>query len=186
MRPLIATLLAVSTLLTCSLTSANARVRTDGGLQPAYDRHDLNPFRYAPDVVKPTHRIARKFQNKKKTASHRGKKVRYASARGSNAEIVAHPAGCPARSFCGCGVSLHVFGKVVREGGLAIAAEWLRFPRTAPAPGMVAARRGHVFAILKVISPGRVLAYDPNSGRHQTRIWERSIAGFTIVNPHGA
>src|SRR5262249_46748318 len=52
------------------------------------------------------------------------------------------PAGCP-RSFCGCGAAVRVFGRVVPE--LNLAANWLRFPRTAPAPGMVAARRGHVF-----------------------------------------
>jgi hypothetical protein len=27
--------------------------------------------------------------------------------------------------------------------------------------------------------------YDPNSGGHQTRIHARSLAGYTIVNPHG-
>src|ERR1044072_9241450 len=66
----------------------------------------------------------------------------------SGGQVVAPPAGCPARAFCGCGVSLYVFGKAVARGGLAIAANWLRFPRAAPAAGMVAARRGHVMAIV--------------------------------------
>jgi hypothetical protein len=54
------------------------------------------------------------------------------------------PAGCP-YSFCGCGAALRVFGRIVPE--LNLAANWFRFPRTSPAPGMVAARRGHVFVL---------------------------------------
>lgn len=99
--------------------------------------------------------------------------------------IVDHPPGCPRRAFCGCGVSLYVFGKAVVAGGLAIAKEWLRFPRAEPGPGMVAARRGHVFAILRNLGNGRVLAYDPNSGGHRTRVHVRSLAGYTVVNPRG-
>jgi hypothetical protein len=97
--------------------------------------------------------------------------------------VVAHPVGCPSRSFCGCGVSLYLFGKAVREGGLAIAANWLKFPRAEPGPGRVAARRGHVFVILENRGKGKVLAYDPNSGGHRTRIHERRLAGYTVVNP---
>lgn len=104
---------------------------------------------------------------------------------GNAPTIMPHPPGCPQRAFCGCGVSLFVFGKAVAQGGLAIAAEWLRFPRAEPGPGMVAARRGHVFAILKNLGRGKVLAYDPNSGRHQTRIHVRSLRGFAVVDPHG-
>ncbi len=92
-----------------------------------------------------------------------------------------HPSGCPRTSFCGCGVSLKVFGKPVRN--LYLAANWLRFPRTSPAPGMVAARRGHVFYIIKVMGRDKALVYDPNSGGHRTRIHIRSLAGFQVVNP---
>ena len=35
--------------------------------------------------------------------------------------------------FCGCGAALRVFGRIVPE--LNLAANWLRFPRTSPAPG---------------------------------------------------
>lgn len=98
--------------------------------------------------------------------------------------IVAHPPGCPRRAFCGCGVSLKIFGE--RRRGLYLARNWFKFPRARPAPGMVAVRHGHVFAILKVLEPGVVLAFDPNSGGRQTRIWRRSLAGFTVVNPRGA
>jgi hypothetical protein len=93
------------------------------------------------------------------------------------------PAGCP-RSFCGCGASLRVFGRILP--GLNLAANWLRFPRTAPAPGMVAARRGHVFVLERHIEGDTWMAYDANSGRHATRIHARSLRGYTIVNAHAA
>jgi hypothetical protein len=94
------------------------------------------------------------------------------------------PAGCP-RAYCGCGVSLKVFGKIIPELNLAL--NWKRkFPRTSPAPGMVAARSGHVFYIKEVIDNSTVIAYDPNSGGGKTRIHERSLRGYTVVNPHGS
>ena len=95
------------------------------------------------------------------------------------------PAGCPYR-YCGCEVSLKVFGRIIPE--LNLAANWRRkFPRTTPAAGMVAARSGHVFYIQSVIdiTAGTVMAYDPNSGGGRTRIHERSLRGYTIVDPHG-
>jgi hypothetical protein len=99
----------------------------------------------------------------------------------SGGSIVSHPLGCPGRAFCGCGASVRVFGHPVRN--LYLAANWLRFPRTAPAPGMVAARRGHVFVLEQHLGGNTWMAYDANSGRHATRIHPRSIAGYTIVNP---
>lgn len=93
------------------------------------------------------------------------------------------PAGCP-RRYCGCGVSLKVFGRIIPE--LNLAANWVRkFPRTRPAAGMVAARRGHVFYIKAYLGGNVALAYDPNSGGGKTRIHERSLAGYTVVDPHG-
>lgn len=101
---------------------------------------------------------------------------------GRQAAIVGHPAGCPTRAFCGCGASVRVFGHPVR--GLYLAANWLRFPRAAPAPGMVAARRGHVFVLEQQLdSNGTWMVYDANSGGHATRVHARSIAGYVIVNP---
>lgn len=100
------------------------------------------------------------------------------------ARIVAHPEPCPRRLFCGCGVSVKVFGKPVHD--LFLAANWLRkFPRTSPSAGMVAARRGHVFYIIDYLGDGQALAWDPNSGGHKTRIHVRSLAGYRVVNPHG-
>ncbi len=97
--------------------------------------------------------------------------------------IVSHPVGCPRRAFCGCGASVEVFGRPIRN--LFLAANWLKFPRTSPAPNMVAARRGHVFVLKQHIAGSTWLVFDANSGRRQTRIHHRSIAGFAIVDPNG-
>jgi hypothetical protein len=93
------------------------------------------------------------------------------------------PAGCPSR-FCGCGASIHLFGRIIPS--LNLAANWLRFPRTAPSPNMVAARRGHVFVLKRHIAGNTWLVHDSNSGGRRTRLHHRSIAGYVIVNPHGA
>jgi len=100
-----------------------------------------------------------------------------------SAVIVSHPAGCPARAFCGCGAAVRIFGRPVRE--LWLAANWFRFPRSSPAPGRVAVRRHHVFVLEADLGGGLWRVYDANSGGHQTRIHARSIAGYTIVNPGG-
>lgn len=100
----------------------------------------------------------------------------------NSGSIVAHPAGCPWRAFCGCGASARIFGHPVRD--LYLAANWFRFPRSAAAPGMAAVRRHHVFIIEAVNGDGTVTAYDANSGGHLTRIHRVSLAGYTVVNPH--
>ena len=97
-------------------------------------------------------------------------------------QVVSHPAGCPGRAFCGCGVSVKVFGHPVRN--LFLASNWLRFPRATPGPGMVAARHGHVMYIESYDGNGNAVVYDPNSGNHQTRIHTRSLRGYVVVNPH--
>jgi hypothetical protein len=51
---------------------------------------------------------------------------------------------------------------------------------------MVAVRRGHVFVLETHIGGNVWKVYDANSGRRQTRIHPRSIAGYAIVNPNGA
>src|SRR5882757_3411246 len=97
--------------------------------------------------------------------------------------VSGRPSGCP-HSFCGCGAALRVFGRIVPE--LNLAANWLRFPRTSPAPGMVAARRGHVFVLEQHLGGDTWMAYDANSGGHATRIHARSLHGYTVVNPRAA
>ena len=101
----------------------------------------------------------------------------------ARAQILPHPSGCPSRAFCGCGAAVRVFGTPVRS--LWLATNWLRFPRTAPAPGMVAVRRGHVFVLEAAIGDGLWQVYDANSGGRKTRLHARSIQGYVIVNPHG-
>lgn len=101
-----------------------------------------------------------------------------------HASIVAHPAGCPARAFCGCGVSVRAFGHPVRD--LYLAANWYRFPRAMAAAGNVAIfGRHHVAYIESVNGDGTATLYDPNSGGGATRVHTRSIAGATIVRPSG-
>lgn len=102
----------------------------------------------------------------------------------SSIEVMAsgRPSGCPHR-YCGCALSIKVFGQSVRD--LWLAANWFRFPRTAASPNMVAVRRGHVFQLISHVSGSTWRVWDPNSGRGQTRIHNRSIAGLTIVNPRG-
>ena len=99
----------------------------------------------------------------------------------SPATVQPHPAGCPSRAFCGCGASVRLFGRPVRE--LYLAANWLKFPRAAPAPGMAAARPGHVFVLEQHVRDDVWLVYDANSGGRQTRLHERSVRGYAIVNP---
>lgn len=103
----------------------------------------------------------------------------------SSTDILAsgRPSGCPHR-FCGCALSIKVFGQSVRD--LWLAANWFRFPRTNPAVGMVAVRRGHVFQLISHVGGSMWQVWDPNSGRGQTRIHNRSIAGLTIVNPRSS
>lgn len=97
------------------------------------------------------------------------------------AEVLPHPKGCPARAFCGCGASVHLFGRPIRE--LYLARNWLKFPRAEPGHNMVAARRGHVFVLKEHLKGDVWRVYDANSGRRQTRMHARSIRGFAIVNP---
>lgn len=101
----------------------------------------------------------------------------------AQAEIVSHPSGCPRRAFCGCGASVESFGRPIAS--LFTARSWLRFPRAEPSSGHAAVRAHHVFILREHISGSMWLVYDANSGGRQTRVHARSIAGFTIVNPHG-
>lgn len=99
----------------------------------------------------------------------------------SQAQTLAHPEGCPRRTFCGCGASVHLFGRPIRS--LFLASNWLKFPRSAPGYNKVAVRRGHVFVLKQDIGGTTWLVYDANSGGRATRLHPRSIAGYTIVSP---
>lgn len=115
-------------------------------------------------------------------AKHHHKRLHHYNPHTAVGSIVDHPSGCPSRAFCGCGVSVKVFGHPVK--GLFAAAAWFKFPRATPAAGMVAVRNHHVMYILAYDGNGNATVYDPNSGGHLTRIHERSLAGYRIVNPH--
>jgi hypothetical protein len=90
------------------------------------------------------------------------------------------PSGCP-HAFCGCEASLFRFGRIIPE--LNLAANWRRFPRTAPAPGMAAVRSGHVMILQQHVAGDIWYVHDGNSGGHTTREHPRSIAGYAIVDP---
>lgn len=97
------------------------------------------------------------------------------------AVIGGRPSGCP-HAFCGCGASLYLFGKIIPD--LNLAANWLRkFPRAMAAPRMVAARGHHVMVLVEHRRGNVWLVHDSNSGNHLTRLHERSIDGYHIVNP---
>ena len=121
------------------------------------------------------------FRSVQLTATDAGSSTTTADVSGARV-VGGRPAGCPS-SFCGCGAALRVFGHHVPE--LNLAANWLRFPRTSPAPGMVAARRGHVFVLEQHLGGDMWMAYDANSGGHSTRMHPRSLRGYTVVNPRG-
>lgn len=105
-------------------------------------------------------------------------------ANGGAVVLGRRPAGCP-RAFCGCEASLYLFGKIRPE--LNLAANWIRkFPRTSPAPGMAAARSGHVMVLMSHVEGNDWLVHDGNSGGGLTRQHIRSIRGYVIVNPRGA
>jgi hypothetical protein len=97
--------------------------------------------------------------------------------------ILSHPPGCPRRAFCGCGASVRVFGRPIRA--LYLAANWRKFPAATPRAGMVAWRHHHVMVIERMTGPQTALVYDANSGQHLTRLHERSLRGYRIVNPFG-
>lgn len=149
-----------------------------------HHRHIRKAPRTAPRITTPEHNHFAVAGGVAPPSPHRAKH-RYLSTRiatNSSAVIGGRPAGCP-RQFCGCGASLEVFGRIIPA--LNLAANWLRFPRAVPAPGMVAARRGHVFVLKQHVSGPLWLVHDSNSGRHLTRLHPRSISGYAVVNPRG-
>ena len=97
------------------------------------------------------------------------------------AVVSRRPQGCP-HAFCGCEASLYVFGKIRPE--LNLASNWIRkFPRTSPAPGMAAARSGHVMVLMSHVEGNNWLVHDGNSGGGLTREHIRSISGLRDRQP---
>lgn len=98
------------------------------------------------------------------------------------ADVGGRPSGCP-RAFCGCALALKVFGRIVPT--LNLASNWRQFPRDHAAPGNVAVWHHHVALIQSVSANASAIVWDPNGGRGRTWVHIRSLAGATIVNPHG-
>jgi hypothetical protein len=100
----------------------------------------------------------------------------------ANGNVVGgRPAGCP-HAFCGCEASLYLWGVI--KPRLNLAANWFKFPRAHPAPGMAAVRRHHVMVLMSHVSGNDWMVRDGNSGGGKTREHVRSIAGYVIVNPN--
>lgn len=99
----------------------------------------------------------------------------------ANVTYLPHPSGCPRIAFCACGAAVEIFGYAKRALWPAVA--WLRFPRSAPAPGTVAVRSHHVFVLREHVSGSIWMTADYNSGGHRSRLHAQSIAGYTIVRP---
>jgi hypothetical protein len=128
------------------------------------------------------------YHHVRRHVAHRSRAHRrYArlDANGNSGSVIGgRPAGCPHAS-CGCVASLYIFGRIIPD--LNLAANWIRkFPRTAPAPRMAAARNHHVMILMSHAGGSDWLVHDGNSGHGLTREHVRSIAGYVIVNPNGS
>ena len=111
--------------------------------------------------------------------------ARHASYASMDSQVVSHPEGCPQSQFCGCGVSVRVFGHPVRE--LFLVRNWYRYPRAAAAAGNVAILGSqHVAYIVQAYGDGTATLYDPNSGGGLTRIRRVSLRGWAVVDPHAS
>jgi hypothetical protein len=100
---------------------------------------------------------------------------------GSNDQVVAHPAGCPRTSFCGCGAAQELG---LSDRSLWLVKSWYKFPRAAAASGMaVLWSDRHVAAIREVHGDGTATVYDANSGGGLTRIHRISLTGLAVVDP---
>jgi len=154
----------------------HARVQAQAAQECVYDNSGRT-------VCQLSAKTAISLPNAELSPAPRKNRIRTEGLTYDSERIVSHPSGCPSRAFCGCGVSVRVFGHPVRN--LYLASNWYRFPRAHPAPGMVAVRNHHVMFIEHMDANGNAVVYDPNSGNHMTRVHTRSLSGYKIVNPHG-
>jgi hypothetical protein len=123
-------------------------------------------------------RMVRGFKPMRQVPVH----ISHVASAGSAPELVSHPEGCPRSQFCGCGVSVRVFGHPVRD--LWLVQNWYRFPRAQPASGNVAILGSrHVAYILEAYGDGTATLYDPNSGSGLTRVHRVSLRGWAVVDP---
>lgn len=151
--------------------------------QPFANPSFANPSFGRPSSARRSFADARRERFRSAQAAMMPQAVEMRTSQADSRIVGGRPSGCP-NSYCGCAASIRVFGHIVPE--LNLASNWLRFPRAAPAPGMVAARHGHVFVLEQHVDGDTWMAYDGNSGGHATRIHARSLRGYTIVNPRAA
>lgn len=175
--------------ITAAATSADARPNNRQSAQQAQVTCDQRGCSDSPTAVaarKASHstsgaRARTPATNEAYTARAEQRRMSQVDANGNSVIVGGRPPGCPHR-FCGCAASLYVFGEIRKE--LNLAANWVRkFPRAQAAPGMVAARPGHVFVLMSHVEGNKWMVHDGNSGGGKTRRHVRSIAGYTIVNP---
>jgi len=176
---MIRVLLAVA--LFCVMSAAESRPVQHGPSTACIETSDImRPCAYQPNPFAGVRSIRVRMHRQKRTAIQRTPQARETA---SSEVIGSRPDGCP-HAYCGCGASLHLFGRIIPA--LNLAANWLRFPRAEPAPKMAAARVGHVMVLEQHISGDLWMVWDANSGHGKTRLHARSIAGFHIVDPSGS
>lgn len=100
----------------------------------------------------------------------------------STAAVKARPEECPHKLWCGCALSVLLFGESRRD--LWLARNWLKLgkPIDSPKPGAVAvfARKngGHVGLITKVLSSDRIVLW---SGNDHNAVRERPRSTLNII-----
>src|SRR6185312_1532443 len=129
--------LQIAAALVCAAFSFGAEAKPVSACVPTGDT--MRPCAYQPNFLAGVRSIRVRMHKERHSAIQRVPEGR------ETASIVAHPQGCPRRLFCACGAAVRVFGAPIRS--LWAAASWFKFPRTSPAPGMVAVRRHHVFVL---------------------------------------
>jgi hypothetical protein len=140
----------------------------------------------------PTHKLQRKVHSAiacdDRGCSESAKLRADAVARASYASVDwgmvvgGRPDGCP-HAYCGCEASRYVFGKARPE--LYLASNWMKFPRSRPAPGMAAVRNHHVMVLMSHAGGNDWLVHDGNAGEGKTREHVMSLDGYVVVNPTG-
>lgn len=97
----------------------------------------------------------------------------------STAWAQGRPQGCP-NLWCGCWLSIEIFGR--NDPSLWLVSNWLKFPRTEPAPGAVAVIRrggqpGHVGVVVGFDGKNPII----KSGNHNRRVGTGTYPAQTII-----
>ena len=167
-------------LLACSMLffAAPARASIDIAAIPPYPQIQVTKHTYQHHAHRRVvrHHIARRHSVKH--LARRGGSVtpRRHYSQITNSHIVGgRPSDCYGIPWCGCYMR-HLVG--VADKAYNLARNWVHFghPAYGPAPGVIGVMSHHVFKVVSVISPGRVIAISGNDG-HAVRERERSTRG---------